>query len=195
MYLYFAITLLNGRPWWRQLLTTMQISQVRHRHGFFLLFLSRSSRPSRQFLFDIVLCVYASVHVILNGQVLFGSTRMQCHGTMLGAFFGNFVLIRCFPLLRLNHAKITTKQRRIDYMPNAPNQSAARGAQRHSLAFFAATCCFSCVSTGAITAAPPQLQPSLDEIRLSCSIRPKFAVVVDESACALFRIAGIFVCR
>jgi hypothetical protein len=28
MYLYFAITLLNGRPWWRQLLTTMQISQV-----------------------------------------------------------------------------------------------------------------------------------------------------------------------
>ena len=27
-YLYFAITLLNGRPWWRQLLTTMQISQV-----------------------------------------------------------------------------------------------------------------------------------------------------------------------
>lgn len=72
MYLYFAITLLNGRPWWRQLLTTMQISQ---------------------FLFDIVLCVYASVHVILNGQVLFGSTRMQCHGTMLGAFFGNFVLI------------------------------------------------------------------------------------------------------
>jgi hypothetical protein len=95
MYLYFAITLLNGRPWWRQLLTTMQISQVHSECAFLLVFL-RSSPPSRQFLFDIVLCVYASVHVILNGQVLFGgSVVMQCHGTLLGAFFGNFVLIRC----------------------------------------------------------------------------------------------------
>jgi hypothetical protein len=116
--LYFAIHLLNGRPWWRQLLTTMQISQVTGIQGstvaaFFdarnpafsnsplppppplSLLPPASSAFSIQFVFDIVLCVYAFLHVFLNGQLMFGSLQMECHGTRLGAFFGNFVLARC----------------------------------------------------------------------------------------------------
>ena len=42
-----------------------------------------------------MLCVYASLHVFLKGQLLFGSLQMDCHGTRFGAFFGNFVLARC----------------------------------------------------------------------------------------------------